>query len=161
MAGRDSPRALRRLKSWPIAMCFWGATCFVFVSGTHRFLAGKQLLLLRCNPIEPNNCRSIVDAALGMNSEVDSVEMQTGIAGLKKRLEKILTPARSIGSKQSTAYGSRNARYSRASLRGCSSYGTVGGSRSLASRPTATKGQHLRAISGLGRPDDQTTVEHD
>ena len=28
-----------------------------------------------------------------MNSDVDSVEMQTGIADLKKRLEKILTPA--------------------------------------------------------------------
>ena len=37
--------------------------------------------------------QDLADAALDMNSDVDSVEMQTGIADLKKRLEKILTPA--------------------------------------------------------------------
>jgi hypothetical protein len=37
--------------------------------------------------------QDLADAALDMNSDLDSVEMQTGIADLKKRLEKILTPA--------------------------------------------------------------------
>ena len=37
--------------------------------------------------------QDLADAALDMSSDVDSVEMVSGIADLKKRLEKILTPA--------------------------------------------------------------------
>jgi len=48
------------------------------------------------------NKQDLANAALDMSSDVDSVEMTTGIADLKKRLEKILTPVLPAPIDQST-----------------------------------------------------------